>query len=128
MFGFGGQGKALVIVAILVGLGTPASGGDERVLYASVGDTARSPIGWVEFCADSPGDCRGGASQPRDIVMSQTAWRDLLRVNRWVNESVKPMTDMEHWGVIEKWSLPTDGYGDCEDYVLLKRKLLMDGG
>ena len=43
MFGFGGQGKALVIVAILVGLGTPASGGDERVLYASVGDTARSP-------------------------------------------------------------------------------------
>ena len=38
------------------------------------------------------------------------------------------MTDMDHWGVIEKWSLPTDGYGDCEDYVLLKRKMLMDAG
>jgi len=61
-------------------------------------------------------------------VMSQTAWRDLLRVNRWVNENVKPMTDMDHWGVIEKWSLPTDGYGDCEDYVLLKRKMLVDAG
>ena len=26
-----------------------------------------------------------------------------------------------------KWSLPTDGCGDCEDYVLLKRKMLIDG-
>ena len=60
--------------------------------------------------------------------MSQTAWRDLVRVNRWVNETIKPMTDMDHWGVIEKWSLPTDGYGDCEDYVLLKRKMLIDAG
>jgi predicted transglutaminase-like cysteine proteinase len=24
--------------------------------------------------------------------------------------------------------LPNDGYGDCEDYVLLKRKMLMDAG
>ena len=98
------------------------------MLYASLGDTTRAPIGWVEFCADNPGECRGGASQPRDIVMSQTAWRDLVRVNRWVNETVKPMTDMDHWGVIEKWSLPTDGYGDCEDYVLMKRKMLIDAG
>ena len=78
MFGFGGQGKGLAVVAILLGLSAPASAGDEAVLYASLGDTTRSPIGWVEFCADNPGECRGGASQPRDIVMSQAAWRDLL--------------------------------------------------
>src|SRR5204862_6009211 len=28
----------------------------------------------------------------------------------------------------EKWSYPTDGYGDCEDYVLQKRKMLIDAG
>src|SRR5690242_21551538 len=44
----------------------------------------------------SPEECRGGASQPRDIVLSQTAWRDLIKVNRWVNENVKPITDMDH--------------------------------
>ena len=66
------------------------------MLYASLGDTTRAPIGWIEFCADYPGECRGGATQPRDIVMSQTAWRDLVKVNRWVNETVKPMTDMDH--------------------------------
>ena len=121
-----GQGIGLAS-AILMGLSSHASAG-ERVQYASLGETARAPIGWVEFCADNPDDCRGGSTQPRDIVMSQSAWKDLLRVNRWVNENIKPMTDMDHWGVIEKWSYPTDGYGDCEDYVLLKRKMLIDAG
>src|SRR5690606_41175426 len=46
----------------------------------------------------------------------------------WVNDTVKPMTDMDHWGVVEKWSSPEDGIGDCEDYVLLKRKLLIEAG
>jgi predicted transglutaminase-like cysteine proteinase len=128
MFGFKGRGKGLAVVAVLVGLSASARAADERILYASLGDTTRAPIGWVEFCAESPGECRTNASEPRDIVMTQAAWRDLLRVNRWVNETVKPMTDMEHWGVIEKWSIPTDGYGDCEDYVLMKRKLLIDAG
>ena len=56
MLGFGGQGKGLAVVAILLGLSAPASAGDEAVLYASLGDTTRSPIGWVEFCADNPGE------------------------------------------------------------------------
>jgi len=99
-----------------------------HVLYANLGDTVRAPMGWVEFCSENITDCKGGATQARDIVMTQTAWKDLVRVNRWVNENVKPMTDMEHWGVIEKWSYPTDGYGDCEDYVLMKRKMLIDAG
>ena len=29
---------------------------------------------------------------------------------------------------VEKWSYPDDGYGDCEDYVLLKRRLLAARG
>ena len=128
MYWFRGQDKALAIATILLGMTAAAQANDGRVLYASIGDVTRAPIGWVEFCADSPKECPRGASQPRDIVLSQTAWRDLVRVNRWVNENVKPMTDMEHWGVVEKWSLPTDGYGDCEDYVLLKRKMLIDAG
>lgn len=124
----GQSSKGLAIIALLMGLGTAAHAADEHALYASLGDTTRAPIGWIEFCADNPTECGGGASQPRDIVLSQTAWRDLSKVNRWVNENVKPMTDQDHWGVVEKWSLPTDGYGDCEDYVLLKRKLLIDAG
>ena len=43
-------------------------------------------------------------------------------------ERIKPITDLEHWGVVERWNYPDDGKGDCEDYVLLKRKILMNRG
>lgn len=102
MFSIRGRGVGLAIAASLLGMTVAAHAASERVLYASLGDTTRAPIGWVEFCADNPRDCRGGATQARDIVMTQAAWKDLLRVNRWVNETIKPMTDMDHWGVIEK--------------------------
>ncbi|MBV9532845.1 MAG: transglutaminase-like cysteine peptidase [Bradyrhizobium sp.] len=128
MLNFRGKAKGFSAVVVLLAIGMQAKAGDERVPYASPGEPARAPIGWIEFCVENPGECRHGPAEPRDIVMSQAAWRDLLKVNRWVNETVKPMTDLDHWGVVEKWSLPSDGYGDCEDYVLLKRKMLIDAG
>jgi predicted transglutaminase-like cysteine proteinase len=100
----------------------------ERPLYISVGETTRPPIGWVEFCVEYDPECKTKPSTPRDVVLSNQAWKDLLRINLWVNTNVKPMTDMEHWGVVERWNYPDDGYGDCEDYVLQKRKMLMQAG
>jgi len=64
----------------------------------------------------------------RDVVLTTKAWKDLTRINKWVNDTVKPITDLEHWGVVERWNYPDDGYGDCEDYVLLKRRMLMQSG
>jgi len=131
-------GAGGLALAVLIGLAGAAEASGERgsserasvdrTLFAAVGQETRAPIGWVEFCGENPGDCRGTTTAPRDIVMTQTAWKDLSRVNQWVNENVHPMTDMDHWGVVEKWSYPTDGYGDCEDYVLQKRKMLIDAG
>ena len=50
MFGCREQGKGLAVIAMLLGLSASARAADERILYASVGDATRSPIGWVEFC------------------------------------------------------------------------------
>ena len=61
-------------------------------------------------------------------MLTPKAWSDLVKVNDWVNETIKPLTDLEHWGVVERWNYPDDGYGDCEDYVLLKRRMLMQAG
>jgi predicted transglutaminase-like cysteine proteinase len=104
------------------------AGHGDRMTYASVGEATRAPIGWIEFCAEYSGECDTQASQPRDIVLTAKAWRDMVKVNDWVNETVKPMTDLDHWGVVERWNYPDDGYGDCEDYVLLKRRMLMKAG
>ena len=61
-------------------------------------------------------------------MLTPKAWTDLIQVNNWVNEKIKPVTDLEHWGVVERWNYPDDGYGDCEDYVLLKRRMLIKAG
>ncbi len=99
---------------------------DQR--YIDVVSETRAPIGWTEFCAANAAECATIPSAPRDIVLSATAFDDLARINRYVNSAVKPMTDIDHWGTIEKWSYPDDGYGDCEDYALLKRRLLLRAG
>jgi predicted transglutaminase-like cysteine proteinase len=101
---------------------------NERVVYAEVGDTTRAPIGWVEFCSEYKTECAIRPSTPRDVVLTTKAWTDMVKVNNWANHNIKPVTDLEHWGVVERWNYPDDGYGDCEDYVLLKRRLLMQAG
>ena len=100
----------------------------EQALYVAVGSVTRAPIGWVEFCGENNSECDTKPSQPRDVVLSPKAWTDLVRVNAWVNEQIKPITDVEHWGVVERWNYPNDGYGDCEDYVLAKRRMLIKAG
>ncbi|MBV9558637.1 MAG: transglutaminase-like cysteine peptidase [Pseudolabrys sp.] len=113
--------------ALLVAPGL-ADAGNDKLLFASVGEATRAPIGWVEFCVEYKPECATKPSTPRDVVLSPKAWTDLVRVNSWVNDNIKPMTDLEHWGVVERWNYPDDGYGDCEDYVLLKRKMLTQAG
>jgi predicted transglutaminase-like cysteine proteinase len=122
------RGTAAAIIAVALFAAPKASTAEERPLYITVGDTVRAPIGWAEFCVEYDPECKTKPSTPRDVVLSAPAWKDLQRINLWVNTNIKPMTDMDHWGVVERWNYPDDGYGDCEDYVLQKRKMLMQAG
>ena len=122
------RGVAAAIIALAVFAAPRAGTAEECPLFAAVGDATRPPIGWVEFCVEYDPECKTKASAPRDVVLSTEAWKDLQRINLWVNSHVKPMTDMDHWGVVERWNYPDDGYGDCEDYALQKRKMLMQAG
>jgi predicted transglutaminase-like cysteine proteinase len=119
--------SAFASAALMVaGLATPtASAASDQQLYITLGAPTRPPIGWTDFCVEYAPECETKPIEARDVVMTPKAWKDLSRINKWVNESVWPITDMDHWGVVERWNYPDDGYGDCEDYVLLKRKMLL---
>lgn len=99
-----------------------------HAVYAAIGTTTRAPIGWLEFCVEYRQECRDKSAPARDVVLTSKAWADIVKVNDWVNHNIKPLTDLEHWGVVERWNYPDDGYGDCEDYVLLKRRMLIKAG
>jgi predicted transglutaminase-like cysteine proteinase len=117
-----------ILVAGAIAFAAVSQATANELLFVTTGEATRAPIGWVEFCVEHPVECKVQPSIPRDVVLSNKAWTDLSRINKWVNDNVTPMTDLEHWGVVEKWSYPDDGYGDCEDYVLLKRRMLMEAG
>jgi len=122
------RGAAAGLMAFAL-LGCPTAGtGQNRPLFVSTGPTTSTPIGWVQFCVEYDPECKTKPSTPRDVVLSAQAWKDLVRVNRWVNANIRPITDLEHWGVVERWNYPDDGYGDCEDYALDKRRMLMQAG
>jgi predicted transglutaminase-like cysteine proteinase len=90
--------------------------------------SARPIQGWVDFCRRNPRDCAVNMSEPDVIVLDPLTWRTILSVNREVNSAIKPLTDMELYGVADYWDYPVSGYGDCEDYQLLKRKRLVEAG
>jgi predicted transglutaminase-like cysteine proteinase len=90
--------------------------------------TAKPIVGWVRFCEQHPVECSVDLDEPTSIKLTAKDWQTLQRINRQVNTTIKPRTDKDHWGVDDVWDLAEDGYGDCEDYQLLKRKLLVEAG
>ena len=114
------------IVALLASVAITQA--QEQARFIGIGGVTSPPIGWTEFCIEYAPECDTAPSVPRDVVLSTHALLELKRINVAVNSTIKPMTDMDHWGVVERWNYPDDGYGDCEDYALQKRKLLMEAG
>jgi predicted transglutaminase-like cysteine proteinase len=86
---------------------------------------AEPPIGYVDFCNAHHEDCLPDGPMLERVLLTPDKWRELVALNREVNEAVRPMSDSAQYGVVERWTFPDNGYGDCEDYVLLKRFKLM---
>ena len=94
--------------------------------YAAVGDVTRTPYGWADFCSRRPDECRVPALDPVDVDLSAKTFRILDRVNRMVNITIEPVSNMDHWGtILDHWDYPTDGKGDCKIYALEKRRELL---
>jgi predicted transglutaminase-like cysteine proteinase len=96
--------------------------------FIQVGNETNTPIGWVQFCETYISECATRRAEPRDIVLDNKAWNYLVRVNKRANDNIKPMTDMDHYGMIQWWRYPDDGAGACHSYALLKRRMLMQAG
>ncbi|MFD0915570.1 transglutaminase-like cysteine peptidase [Pseudahrensia aquimaris] len=85
------------------------------------------PIGHAMFCQQLPRECEVRTDDDTAPTLTRSKWRKMVLVNARVNSAVQPVTDQEYYGVEEHWTYP-DKFGDCEDYVLLKRHMLMQQG
>jgi predicted transglutaminase-like cysteine proteinase len=95
---------------------------------AAAGGDARAPYAWVEFCRKYPGECRVNTAEPERIELTPKLWKTIVAMNHKINRDIDPVTDMEHWGVVDRWDMAEDGRGDCEEYVNVKRKKLAEAG
>ncbi len=90
-------------------------------------EETRMPGGLASLCARDASFCRPAAEAPRDLILSPERWKLLSSVNADINRRITSTTDEKLYGKTEYWTIP-DTKGDCEDYVLLKRRTLMQAG
>lgn len=91
------------------------------------GGRTTQPVGHYEFCRHEPAECRQTTPKQPPVQLTRKLWAAMVDVNNSVNTMITPETDREIWGKEEVWSYP-DRVGDCEDYVLEKRRELMQRG
>lgn len=96
--------------------------------HLHAGQRSIPPIGWIQFCRDNASECPTVTGNAQVVRLDHARWTELVRINLHFNRSIRPVTDEEQHGLLENWSFATTGRGDCEDYVLEKRRALIARG
>ncbi|GBE41963.1 hypothetical protein BMS3Bbin10_00019 [bacterium BMS3Bbin10] len=106
---------------------TRTTGQEAHSPFMRVYGRSLPPIGHVVFCNQFPTECKQSGPKRVQVPLTSEKEADLRVINDLVNRMVRPVSDMDLYGRIENWTYP-NGAGDCEDYVLLKQRLLIDRG
>src|SRR5215203_1662047 len=109
-------------LACLLGINSALAFGGSTNAAPEFGKTL-PPVGFVKFCVTNPDDCKTRSAAHERVAMSPERWNQLYLINSYVNGKIAPISDQDLYGEAEHWAYPTDA-GDCEDYVLLKKRQL----
>jgi predicted transglutaminase-like cysteine proteinase len=113
-------GLALAITVASIGGAAAYGKYDVESYRPSMQVAAITPLSMQFFCAKNRNECRGGGSG--QVTMTPDLMAMLKQVNVHVNRSIRPKVDKA-----DVWTLnPSEG--DCEDYVLSKRSMLVRHG
>lgn len=85
------------------------------------------PVGYVKFCGRGQDECHFSNGMHEKLNLTEEKWNMLVQVNNYVQTKIRPVSDMELYGVPDYWTYPTTA-GDCEDFVLLKKRYLVGMG
>ena len=94
--------------------------------FMELGGYAVQPQGHTGYCKRHSEDCVPHVVEP-PVRLGRGHMSDLEMVNNTVNRTVVDATDSKYYKVEEYWTYP-EKYGDCEDYVLEKRRMLKELG
>jgi len=118
------MGKIAAAFGLVITFSTAAMAAPTNLV--ATGNT-NPPIGHFEFCKSYPDECNSLGRDRGPMELTRKRWATMLKINTHVNQAIRPDTDQNIYGVEELWSYPRT-VGDCEDYALLKRHMLMQKG
>ena len=128
--------KSFIAAGVAVGmamfiLAMPGKAGEvdfANPAFAPVGAKTSIPIGASTFCKTYRGECGVNRNVVEVMPLDDQRWAQLVDTNNLINTAISPVTDIDYYHEDEVWAYPTDGFGDCEDYALAKRKALIADG
>lgn len=118
---------AACAIAAAVVAPTPAPAQDMTAAFMPTGGATSQPIGHHEFCEAHRSECTLRSPPSGPVGLTEALWAQLVQINNLVNSAIAPESDLIAFGRNEAWVYPTT-VGDCEDYVLLKRRILIEQG
>lgn len=121
------SGTALLALILAASFDATTGTANAAEPFMHTGGRTTQPVGHYELCRRIPSECKQTTAKQPPIQLTRKLWAAMVDVNNAVNTMVTPKTDAEIWGKEEVWSYP-DQVGDCEDYVLEKRRELMRAG
>lgn len=119
--------KQTIITVLMLMLGTAfaqAASPASKSHWMPTGERTSQPIGHYEFCERHTAECSILNKNSAPLTLNTKVWQEIITINANVNKRIAPQTDMEVWGQEEYWEYPTTA-GDCDDYMLLKRRELI---
>lgn len=121
-------GRAGVFFGLVAGVVLSAGAALAASQPMVTGGLTSQPIGHYDFCRLNPRECSIKQRDTGPEQMTGALWRKMVAVNVATNAAIKPMNDIDIYGRDEVWIYPANGEGDCEDYVLEKRRTLSQEG
>jgi predicted transglutaminase-like cysteine proteinase len=82
---------------------------------------SKAPLGYQLMCLRTPAECQGGGAS--QVKANSNIMATLKSVNTRVNNAITPRNDQG----ADVWNANAT-VGDCEDYVLAKRRALIKAG
>jgi predicted transglutaminase-like cysteine proteinase len=113
----------------------PVTSGNVVTKWAGVEAAIRRDRDVLARCRENSEHCPDAARNFLAIIDEGRALSGRGRIgviNRAINLTIQPMSDMAQWGVPDRWSPPLEtfatGRGDCEDYAIAKYVALTEAG
>jgi predicted transglutaminase-like cysteine proteinase len=113
----------------------PVRGGDVLAKWNGIKADMRAESEVFARCRTNMDSCPMAAKTFLAIVDQGRALTGRARIgviNRAINMSIEPVSDMAQWGVPDRWSAPLETFtthkGDCEDYAIAKYVALVEAG